>query len=63
MRSQLVLELAVIDADVVVFMQDETVVELEFDRERWIEMGEPTFLTVTIEPGDRLNDAPEQQVA
>lgn len=29
---------------------------LEFDHDRWEEMGHPRTITVTIEPGDKLND-------
>lgn len=28
---------------------------LSLDRERWVDMGEPEEITVSITPGDRLN--------
>lgn len=28
------------------------------DVDRWRDMGAPTVVTVTVEPGDRLNDEP-----
>lgn len=54
-RSRLLLDLAEVDDDVVVFVQDESVTELVLDRSRWLAMAEPVVLTVTVEPGDLLN--------
>ena len=56
-RSQVVCELALIDADSVLFVQDDTPVELELDRGRWEWMGSPTVVTITIEPGDLTEPA------
>lgn len=30
---------------------------IQFDRERWLDMGSPNQITSTIEPGDLLNKA------
>jgi hypothetical protein len=33
----------------------ESLRKIEIDRQRWEDLGEPDLITVTIEPGDKIN--------
>ena len=36
---------------------DPSIHAAEISHEAWVDMGEPTQVTVTVEPGDNLNDS------
>lgn len=59
LKSSKVLELQELDDDVVLFAiggeGDLSTTAYAFHRSQWEEMGQPTTVTVTLQPGDHLN--------
>ena len=58
LKKQTVLELAKVTELRAIFTNpdDDSVSTATLDAESWEDMGEPTVITVTIEPGDKLNE-------
>lgn len=60
LKSEILLPLEELDEEVVVFGMggegDESTTALAVHRSRWEEMGRPSEVTVTVRPGDHLND-------
>lgn len=60
LKSEKVLSLEELDDEVVLFGNggkgDISTTGLAFHRSQWDEMGKPSEITVTIRPGDHLND-------
>lgn len=44
-----------LDTDTILFYNDDSERYYYIPRDKWVEMGEPRVITLTIEPGDLLN--------
>lgn len=54
-KSERVLDLVQVDDDVAFFSCEEAIGDMIVRFDDWVDMGRPEKITVTVEPGDRLN--------